>query len=112
MIARRVPVAILTAIALVMLLSPASATPSGPEHSDKLVHALLFAALAAASLYARFGPSVTAGWLVAFAAGTELAQAALPLGRHGSVWDFVADVAGVAAVLAGHAVIRRSRSAV
>lgn len=109
---RFVPVAMLTAIALVMLLSPASTTPSGPEHADKVVHAMLFAALAASSRYALLPPVVTVVWLAFFAATTEFLQGVLPIGRHGSVWDFLADMMGVAAVLAVQSASRRSRSRV
>ncbi|AII04753.1 VanZ like protein [Rhodococcus wratislaviensis] len=107
---RSVPVAALTVLALVMLLSPASATPSGPEHADKVVHALLFAALAAASRYALLTPRITVLWLAAFAVITEILQGVLPIGRHGSVWDLCADMVGVAIGLAAQSAIMRSRS--
>lgn len=100
----------LTVVALVMLLSPASATPSGPEHADKVVHALLFAALAVASRYARMTPQITVLWLAAFGAITEILQGVLPIGRQGSLWDLFADVVGVAIGLTAQSAIMRSRS--
>lgn len=109
---RRIPVAVLSIIVFIMLISPTSNTPSAFdfEHADKIVHALMFAVLAVASRYGRISPARTALWLTIFAAVTELAQAALPTGRHGSLWDFVADVLAVAMVLAIDAVIRRAQS--
>lgn len=91
---------------------PGSATPSGPEHADKVVHALLFAALAAASRYALLTPRITVLWLAAFAVITEILQGVLPIGRHGSVWDLCADMVGVAIGLAAQSAIMRSRSRV
>ncbi|NLG56447.1 MAG: VanZ family protein [Rhodococcus sp.] len=105
---RRIPVVVASVVVLVMLLSPASSTPTGPEHADKVVHALMFAVLAGASLYGRISPTMTAVWLIVFAAATELAQAVLPIGRHGSLWDFAADVGGVVIVLAVAWLVRRS----
>ncbi|WP_213577849.1 VanZ family protein [Rhodococcus sp. USK13] len=107
---RSVPVVALTGLALIMLLSPASATPTGPEHADKVMHALLFAALAGASRYALLPVRVTVLWLTAFAVVTEILQGILPIGRHGSVWDLLADTLGVVMGLAVHSAVMRSRS--
>ncbi|MEV0945999.1 VanZ family protein [Rhodococcus sp. NPDC049939] len=93
-----------------MLLSPASATPAGPEHADKVVHALLFAALAVASRYALMSPRTTVLWLAAFAAITEILQGVLPIGRQGSLWDLCADLVGVAIGLTAQSATMRSRS--
>ncbi|RVW05795.1 VanZ family protein [Rhodococcus xishaensis] len=79
-----------------MLFSPGSTVPSGPENSDKLTHALMFATLAVTSRYARIGVVWTAGWLLAFAAVSEVLQGALPIQRSGSVWDAAADTVGIA----------------
>ncbi|MFZ2172643.1 MAG: VanZ family protein [Rhodococcus sp. (in: high G+C Gram-positive bacteria)] len=108
---RTVPVAALTVLALIMLLSPAGATPSGPEHADKVVHAVLFGALAYSSRYALMSVRLTVGWLACFAVVTEVLQGVLPIGRLGSVWDLLADMVGVGLGLAVQSVIMRSRSA-
>lgn len=92
---RFVPLAIATVIVLVMLFSPGSTVPSGPENSDKLTHALMFTALALTSRYARIGAAWTAGWLLAFAAISEVLQGSLPIQRSGSVWDAAADAVGI-----------------
>ena len=92
---RFVPLAIATLIVLVMLFSPGSTVPSGPENSDKVTHALMFAALAITSRYARIGVAWTAVWLLAFAAASEVLQGALPIQRSCSIWDAAADAVGV-----------------
>jgi len=93
---RFVPLAIATLIVLVMLFSPGSTVPSGPENSDKVTHALMFAALAITSRYARIGVAWTAVWLLAFAAASEVLQGALPIQRSCSIWDAAADAVGIA----------------
>ncbi|MDH6677763.1 VanZ family protein [Rhodococcus sp. LBL1] len=92
---RYVPLAIATLIVLVMLFSPGSTVPSAPENSDKVTHALMFAALAVTSRYARIGVAWTAAWLLAFAALSEVLQGALPIQRSCSIWDAAADAVGV-----------------
>lgn len=93
---RYLPLAVMVPISLVMLFSPGSTVPSGPPNSDKLVHALLFAALAAAATLAGFLRLHTAVGLLAYAAVSEVLQQALPIHRSGSPWDFAADAVGVA----------------
>ncbi|MGF7124603.1 MULTISPECIES: VanZ family protein [unclassified Rhodococcus (in: high G+C Gram-positive bacteria)] len=93
---RHVPLAIATVVVLVMLFSPGSTVPSGPENSDKVTHALMFTALALTSRYARIGVAWTAAWLLAFAAVSEVLQGLLPIQRSGSVWDAAADAVGIA----------------
>ncbi|QBJ95383.1 VanZ family protein [Rhodococcus sp. ABRD24] len=93
---RQVPLVIATVVVLLMLFSPGSTVPSGPENSDKVTHALMFAALAFTSRYARIGVGWTATWLLAFAAVSEVLQGALPIQRSGSVWDAAADAVGIA----------------
>ena len=97
---RWVPLAVATVIVLVMLFSPGGSVPSGPEHSDKVTHALMFAALALTSRYARIGVGWTAAWLLAFAAASEVLQGVLPINRGCSVWDAAADAVGIALGLA------------
>lgn len=93
---RFVPLAVTTVIVLVMLFSPGSTVPSGPENSDKVTHALMFAALAVTSRYARIGVAWTAAWLLVFAGLSEVLQGALPIQRGCSVWDAAADAVGIA----------------
>lgn len=92
---RYVPLAIATVIVLVMMFSPGSTVPSGPENSDKVTHALMFAALAVTSRYARIGAAWTAAWLLVFAGLSEVLQGALPIQRSCSVWDAAADAVGI-----------------
>lgn len=78
-----------------MLFWPSQAGPTLFDGADKVVHLLLFAALAAATRW-RFGPRVP-GLLVvlAYAPLSELVQwLALP-NRSGDPWDVVADLLGV-----------------
>lgn len=98
--------------ALIILFTPASGVPSGFEHSDKIVHFVLFAALAWSSTVAAISPTWTAMWTVAFAALSEVLQAALPLGRSGSLLDLFFDVLGAAAGLLVAARVGASRSAI
>lgn len=93
------PLAASMIAALIILFTPASGVPSGFEHSDKIVHFLLFAALAYSSRVAAISTLRTALWTVAFAGFSEVLQALLPLGRSGSALDAVFDALGVAAGL-------------
>ncbi len=79
---------------MVVLFSPRA--PAGGEliGVDKVIHALLFGLLAA-STRARFRAGL--GWVLTYAAVSELLQALLPLNRDGSIADAVAD--GVGALL-------------
>lgn len=106
------PLAGVFAVSLLVLFTPGSAVPSGPPNSDKVVHALLFAALAAASRFAGMGWRATAAWVLAYAALSEVLQAVLPINRGGSAGDFTADAAGallgLALFAAGAATLRRA----
>lgn len=92
----QVPLAVTFVVSLVVLFTPASGVPSGFEHSDKIIHFVLFAALAYTSRLAGFGWVRTAVWVLGFAVLSEILQANLPLGRSGSAADALADAAGVA----------------
>lgn len=108
------PLAVAVVLALLMLFSPGSTVPSGPENSDKITHTLMFVMLAITSLYARIPWWLTALWLVAFAAVSEVLQGVLPISRSGSVWDAGADVVGIAIGIAIATAVgyrRRSRIA-
>ena len=96
----RIAFAAVVAVSLVMLFSPASDAPTGFPGSDKLVHFLLFAALAATGLLAGVPRAPLAAGLVAYAALSEALQSILPLDRHGDVRDAVADVVGLLTGLA------------
>lgn len=85
--------------ALIILFTPASGVPSGFEHSDKIIHFVLFAALAYSSRVAGISVRSTALWTTMFAILSEILQAILPLGRSGSVLDTLFDVLGAAAGL-------------
>ena len=103
---------------LVVLFAPASTTPSAlPPGVDKAVHLALFAALAWTGVLwidaaaerggdpqverqpgRRAGLPVVglAAGLVVYAAGSEVLQGLLPLGRTSDPLDAVVDVVGVA----------------
>ena len=104
---RRTPFVLVVLLSLWMLFSPGSTVPAGPPYSDKVVHALLFAALAVTGLRAGVRPVVLMVGLVAYACGSEVLQAVLPIHRDGDPADAVVDLLGVAA---GLLVGRRPRS--
>ena len=80
---------------VVVLLSPASVTPSGlPPGFDKVGHLLLFAALAWTGRRAGLPVGGLAVGLVAYAVASEVLQAVLPLGRSSDPLDAVVDVVG------------------
>jgi VanZ family protein len=91
------PFAAMVLVSLVVLFAPASATPSTwPPGVDKVVHLALFAALAWTGRRAGLPVTGLAVWLVLYAAGSEVLQAILPLGRDAEVLDAVVDVVGMA----------------
>lgn len=90
-----------------MLLSPGGTVPSGPPHTDKITHALMFAVLAFCSSYARIPPAWTLAWLAVYGVLTEILQATVAVRRSGSVWDWCADIAGALIGLAIFEVVRR-----
>lgn len=105
---RRTPFALVALLSLWMLFSPGSTVPSGPPYSDKVVHALLFAALAVTGLRAGIRPLVLLVGLAVYAAGSEVLQAVLPIHRDGDPADATVDLLGAAAGwLAGRRLGRR-----
>jgi hypothetical protein len=82
-------------VSLVVLFAPARDVPSAPPGVDKIVHAVLFLALAATGRWAGVRPSVLLPGLVAYAAGSEVLQGVSGIGRTASVLDWAADVVGV-----------------
>jgi len=84
-------------VSLVVLFAPSGGGAGSlfPE-SDKVVHLLLFAALAATTRW-RFGPDLIGLAAVAgFAVLSELVQAGALPSRSGDPLDVVADLAGAA----------------
>ena len=88
------------AVSVAVLFAPAGDVPAAPPGVDKVVHALLFLALAATGRWAGLRPAVLAPALIAYAAGSEVLQGLAPIGRTASVADWVADVVGLLAGLA------------
>lgn len=81
---------------LIMAIKPATGDPAPFPGFDKLMHAATFATLA--SWFAALQSSAKRWWisalgLAAFGAAIEVLQALT--GRDPSVWDFVADLAGI-----------------
>jgi VanZ family protein len=96
-------------VSLVVLFSPGSDVPSGLPVSDKVVHFLLFAALAVTGRLARFPwPPLVVG-LVAYAAISEVLQDVLPINRDGDLRDLLADTLGVLTGVGVVALASRSR---
>ena len=84
-------------LSLYVLFVPQPVGPAGPIGADKVVHALLFAALAVTTRI-RFGPAVRLLVVVAtYALGSELVQAVVLPDRSGDVYDLVADLVGASA---------------
>lgn len=95
------PFAVVVLASLVVLFAPASATPSTlPPGTDKVVHLAMFAALAWTGRRAGFPVAGLAIGLAVYAAGSEVLQGLLPLGRTPDPLDALVDVVGVALGLA------------
>jgi hypothetical protein len=87
--------ALLLGISLATFLTPGDDVPqNGPD--DKLVHLLIFVALAVAGRWAGVPWLALGIGLAAYAGVTEVLQAVLPIDRDGDVRDLLADVTGVA----------------
>jgi hypothetical protein len=91
--------AVVVLVSLAVLFAPADDVPSAPPGVDKLVHLLLFAALAGSGRWAGARPGVLGVLLVGYAAISEVVQGLSALERSASVADWVADAIGVAAGL-------------
>ncbi|MGY1725277.1 VanZ family protein [Blastococcus sp. SYSU DS0533] len=97
-------------LSAVVLFLPASGVPTAPPGTDKVVHLLVFAALAVTGRWAGVPRVPLGSALLAYALGSELVQGLTPIGRTMSVPDVVADVAGmVLGLLAWEASTRRTR---
>jgi hypothetical protein len=88
--------AVTVLVSLAVLFAPGDDVPSSPPGVDKVVHLLLFAALAVAGRWAGMRAGTLATVLVAYALGSEVVQAVAPLQRSGSLADGFADLVGVA----------------
>ena len=77
-----------------MLFSPSTPSEGGGYGLDKVVHVLVFAALAA-STRGRFGRGLVL--VLLYAPVSEVLQAVLPIHRDGNVPDALADVGGALA---------------
>ena len=91
--------AVVVPVSLAVLFAPADDVPSAPPGVDKLVHLLLFAALAGSGRFAGARPGVLGVLLVVYAALSEVVQGLSALERSASVADWAADVVGVLAGL-------------
>ncbi|HEX2075926.1 MAG TPA: VanZ family protein [Geodermatophilus sp.] len=99
-------------VSLAVLFAPAGDVPAAPPGVDKLVHAVLFAALALTGRWAGVRAGLLAALLVGYAAVSEVLQGLAVLGRTGSVADWVADVVGAAlGLVAWAAPARRGEAA-
>jgi len=103
---RAVPLVVAVVVITAMLMTPGGTVPSGPPHTDKVTHALMFVVLAVCSRYARISPVVTLLWLAVYGVLTEFLQATVAVRRSGSFWDWCADLAGVMIGLAITATVR------
>ena len=95
--------AVAVLVSLAVLFAPADDVPSSPPGVDKLVHLLLFAALAVSGRWAGARAGVLGVLLVLYAAVSEVVQGLSALERSASVADWVADAIGVLAGLLGWA---------
>ncbi len=93
-------------LSLVVLFMPGDGVPTGLPINDKVVHGTLFAALALTGSWAGLARLPLAGGLLAYAGVSEVLQAVLPIGRDGTVGDWLADAAGMLVGLAVATVLR------
>ena len=102
--------AVAVLVSLAVLFAPADDVPASPPGVDKVVHLLLFTALALTGRWAGAPARALGVLLVVYAAVSEVVQGVSALGRSASVADWVADSVGVLAGLATWAwAARRTR---
>ena len=99
--------AVAVLVSLAVLFAPASDVPSAPPGVDKVVHGLLFLALAFTGRWAGIRQSLLGVALIGYAVVSELVQGLTPLDRSMSVGDWLADSVGVVVGLALWALILR-----
>ena len=85
----------MSVLSLVVLFTPASGVPGGFEVNDKVVHFVLFAALAVTGRMAAIAPLPLLLGLLGYAGVSEVLQSVLPLNRDGDLLDVLADGLGV-----------------
>jgi VanZ family protein len=103
--------ALAVAIVLYMTLAPSKDVPGSNLVWDKAAHAITWAILAGAGymLAPKRLRTITI-FAVLFGAAIEVAQATLPFGRDGDIFDWLADSLGVATALMVYLVMRRLAS--
>ena len=89
------------ALASYLLIAPNVGPPPVIPFQDKLFHAIIFAALTGpgALVLPRKYLWFWAAHMIALGAGIEIVQSFGDGGRTGSIWDFLVDLAGIAAAL-------------
>ena len=95
--------AVVVLVSFAVLFAPADDVPTAPPGVDKLVHLLLFAALAVSGRWAGVRSGVLAVGLLVYAAVSEVVQGVSALERSASLADWAADAVGVLAGLLGWA---------
>ncbi len=100
-------VAVLVSVAV--LFAPAADVPDAPPGVDKVVHVLLFLALAVTGRWAGVRAGALGVLLLVYGALSEVVQAVTSLQRTGSLYDLLADAAGIALGLGGWALAERRR---
>lgn len=104
----RIAFALSVLVHLVVLYLPSSpGTGSMPPGTDKVVHAVIFGAVAVTAVRQRWRPGVVAAVLLAHAVGSELIQHFALSQRSGDPWDVAADALGT---ILGVYVAARGRS--
>jgi hypothetical protein len=96
------------ALAAFLLIAPDVGPPPVFPFQDKVFHAVCFGALTGPAVLV-LPPKYLWFWLghmVMLGAGIEIVQAMGENGRTSSVWDFLADLAGIAAALVVGRMIR------
>ena len=96
------------ALAAFLLIAPQVGPPPAFPFQDKVFHAICFAALTGPAVLV-LPPKYLGFWLahmVMLGAGIEVVQSMGDNGRAGSVWDFMADLLGIAIALGVGRMIR------
>ena len=87
--------AVVVLVSLAVLFAPASDVPSAAAGVDKIVHLVLFAALALTGRWAGIAARPLALLLLGYAAVSEVVQGLSALDRSMSPADWAADAVGV-----------------
>lgn len=107
---RFVPFAAAVVLSLLVLFTPASGVPTAPPGTDKVIHLLVFALLAATGRWAGLRTGALLVGLAVYAGVSEILQATLPIGRDGDVLDALTDLAGVLLGLGAHRLLAHRRA--